>query len=286
MPKFSDFIRNPGTAGPPTQEGIAALGFVLSTDVPGFLGKYVRVDAAQSFTGPEKVQGRANLDAQTFSTSLTSLAGLTTGADQLAYTTGANTWAVTSITAFARTILDDTNAPGVRSTLGLGTAATANTGTASGEIALLQSGGVFAPARLGTGAPSSSNFLRGDGAWSAALTPTFTKSFVSAEQTITAAGTLSLAHGLAEPPRLMEPVMICKTAENGYSVNDIIPANLSVSSSASDNFGASFEISGSTNIVIRFGNNPVSSFLALNKTTGAAVALTNANWRLIVRAYA
>ena len=116
--------------------------------------------------------------------------------------------------------------------------------------------------------------------------PVFTKSFVSAEQTITAAGTLSLAHGLAEPPRLMEPVLICKTAENGYSVNDIIPANLSVSSSATDNFGASFEISGSTNIVIRFGSNAVASFLALNKTTGASVALTNANWRLIVRAYA
>lgn len=120
MTKFSDFIRAPGTAGPPTQEGISALGFVLNTEVPGILGKYVRVDAAQSFTGGEEAQGRANLDAQQFSASLTSLAGLTTAADRLAYTTAPNTWAVTTLTAFGRSLLDDADATAARTTIGLG----------------------------------------------------------------------------------------------------------------------------------------------------------------------
>lgn len=126
MTRFSDFIRAPGTAGPPTQQGIKDLGFVTTDDIPGILGKYVRVDGAQVFTDPEKAQGRANIgavigtDVQAFNTSLTSLAGLTTAADRLAYTTAPNTWAVTTLTAFARTILDDTSASAVRTTIGLG----------------------------------------------------------------------------------------------------------------------------------------------------------------------
>lgn len=124
MTKFSDFIRAPGTAGPPTRQGIEDLGFVTDQDIPGILGKYVRVDAAQTFTSLEKTQGRANVDAQQFSTSLTSLAGLTTAADQLAYSTGADTWAVTAITAFGRSLIDDASATAARTTLGLGSIAT------------------------------------------------------------------------------------------------------------------------------------------------------------------
>lgn len=223
MPKWSDYIRNLGTAGPATLQGIKNLGFLLASDIPALVGEYVRVDQAQAFTDPQKTQGRANIgavigtDVQAFSTSLTSLAGVTTAADSLPYATAADTWAVTTLTAFARTILDDVDAPAVRTTLGLGTvatqaassvaitggsitgitdiaiadggtggstpaaartnlelgtAATVNTGVASGEIPLLQTGGVLAPARLGTGAPSAANFLRGDGAWSTVDVPT------------------------------------------------------------------------------------------------------------------
>lgn len=130
MTKFSDFIRAPGTAGPPTREGIRALGFALQSDFPVKLEKYLWVGGAQAFTGGEKTQGQANLgviigtDVQAFSTSLNSLAGLTTTADQLAYTTAANVWAVTTLTAFGRSLIDDANAAAARATLGLGTIAT------------------------------------------------------------------------------------------------------------------------------------------------------------------
>jgi len=57
---------------------------------------------------------------------LTSIDGLTTAADLMLYTTASNVYATTSLTAFARTLLDDTSATAMRSTLGLGQAAVKN----------------------------------------------------------------------------------------------------------------------------------------------------------------
>jgi hypothetical protein len=48
-----------------------------------------------------------------------SISGLTMGADQMLYSTGANTFLATDLTAFMRTLLDDANAATARSTLGL-----------------------------------------------------------------------------------------------------------------------------------------------------------------------
>jgi phage-related tail fiber protein len=55
---------------------------------------------------------------------LTNIGSLVTSADTIMYFTAANTPATSAITAFARSILDDTDAATVRSTLGLGSAAT------------------------------------------------------------------------------------------------------------------------------------------------------------------
>ena len=73
------------------------------------------------------------------------------------------------ISAYGLTLVDDADASTARTTLGLGTAATSNTGdfaaTAHTHAAADVTSGTMAVARLGTGTPTSSTFLRGDGAW-------------------------------------------------------------------------------------------------------------------------
>jgi hypothetical protein len=63
-------------------------------------------------------------NVQAYDAGLQSIAGLTTAADRMIYTTASDTYAVATLTSFARTLLDDGNASTARTTLGLGTIAT------------------------------------------------------------------------------------------------------------------------------------------------------------------
>lgn len=83
---------------------------------------------ADGGTGASDASGaRANLgliigtNVQAYDAGLQSIAGLTTSANQMIYTTGSDTYATTSLSAFGRTLIDDADATTARSTLGLGT---------------------------------------------------------------------------------------------------------------------------------------------------------------------
>ena len=89
----------------------------------------------------DAANARANLglaigtNVQAQDAGLQSIAGLTTSADLAIYTTAADTYAVTSLTAYGRSLLDDADADAARTTLGLGSLATQSatvTGTHSG----------------------------------------------------------------------------------------------------------------------------------------------------------
>ena len=62
---------------------------------------------------------RTTIGAQTLDAGLTSISGLTTAADKMIYTTASDTYAVTDLTSFARSLLDDTTSAAARSTLGV-----------------------------------------------------------------------------------------------------------------------------------------------------------------------
>lgn len=94
-------------------------------------------------------------DVQAWDADLDAIAALVSAADKLAYATGAQTWALTGLTAFGRSLIDDADATAGRATLGLGTIATQNANNVSitgGSIAGITD---LAVADGGTGASTA-----------------------------------------------------------------------------------------------------------------------------------
>lgn len=120
--------------------------YILATDSPGTLADWKEVTASGDVTSvagktgavtlvkgdvglgnvdntsdaskPVSTAQQAALDAkQDLDATLTALAGLTTVADRMIYATGANAFALSTLTAFARTLLDDADAATARTTL-------------------------------------------------------------------------------------------------------------------------------------------------------------------------
>ena len=122
-----------------------------------------------------------------------------------------------------------------------------------------------------------------DGWITTPVTPIFTKEYVSSEQTITSAGALTLAHSLGAEPKLIQVWIICKTAEQGYSIGDkiVVPMN---ADNGANSLGVTV-VSDSTNLNCRYtSNNPC--WLIAHKTTGGRAGITNANWKAIFKAWA
>ena len=102
--------------------------------------------------------------------------------------------------------------------------------------------------------------------------------FTSAAQTITAAGSLTLAHGLGVTPAKVWAHLKNTTAELNYSQNDLVPI---YPTGNAGGLNVGFQcVADSSNLNIRFGST-ASSFQILNKTTGAVGNITNANWQII-----
>ncbi len=112
------------------------------------------------------------------------------------------------------------------------------------------------------------------------------KVFESAEQTITSGGPLTLAHGLGASPKFLQLALKCQTAEAGFSVGDeILISPYRDSDGTNMNRGVTVRFDA-TNIRLRFGNQ-TNVFVAHQEqaTVGDPAALTNVNWKLIVRAW-
>lgn len=108
----------------------------------------------------------------------------------------------------------------------------------------------------------------------------FSGEYTSAQQTLTIGGLITLAHGLGTIPKTLDYKLVCKTAEAGYSVNDVVAVS-QMNDNASRGFQPYFD---ATNIYIRVGS--VVAGGVLIKGTGASSFITAANWKLVVRAWA
>lgn len=111
------------------------------------------------------------------------------------------------------------------------------------------------------------------------------KKFVSALQTITSAGLLTLPHGMATVPDFVQGELVCLTADIGYAVGDIVvvnPAGNGYGSGGAAAQGVVFR-KDATNIYVRYGSG-TNPFQLMNGTTGVVANMTNANWNFRVRA--
>lgn len=114
----------------------------------------------------------------------------------------------------------------------------------------------------------------------AAGASTFSAAFTSSDQTITAAGSLTIAHGLGTAPTLVTARLKCTTAEYGHSVGDVVEVGVGSAYQGTDR-GMSV-IADATNVNIRFGaSNPT----VAHKTTGVQSSITPASWKLIIKAW-
>jgi hypothetical protein len=73
------------------------------------------------YIGNESIlaSGDIGVSVQGYDAGLQSISGLTEVADQMIYTTGDNTYALTTLTSFGRSLIDDANSTAARTTLGL-----------------------------------------------------------------------------------------------------------------------------------------------------------------------
>lgn len=106
--------------------------------------------------------------------------------------------------------------------------------------------------------------------------------FVSSAQTITGAGSLTLAHSLGSQPNKFWLILSCQTGELGYSAGDevfISPDNVDEGGS---NYGCSV-VPDATNLNIRYGTNGGGGncFRIRRKDTGATGNIVNGNWKAI-----
>jgi len=178
----------------------------------------------------------------------------------------------------------------------LGSAAFVNTGTTNGTVPLIGAGDKLNASVLPAATTSASGAveLSTDAEFQTgtdtnrAVTPSnirnslsFSDFYESPQQTITAAGGLTLTHGLPTSPKLCIAVLQCTTANAGYSVGDEVPYGPFNDYDGTNSRGVGL-FPDATNIGVRYASTTLS---VVHKSTGLVSNITLSSWRLVVRAW-
>lgn len=187
------------------------------------------------------------------------------------------------------------------------------TGAANGQVIVL-AGGVWTAGAGGASADTASNLGGGAGVFSSkvgadfqfkslvagsntTITPAattitiastatgpFSASFTSAQQVITSAGALTIAHGLGAAPTLVQAHLVNTVGESGYSIGDTVYYTPSQNNGSTIAAGISL-VFDATNLVIRFGSLATALGYIVVKNTGGTATITNANWQIVFKAW-
>lgn len=108
------------------------------------------------------------------------------------------------------------------------------------------------------------------------------RSYDSGNQTITASGSLTLAHGLGEKPKVITCYIKNTSAQLGYVLNDEVVVAPNSIFASTDGFSLWAD---ATNIYVRFASGGTETIIR-NVSAFDAAGVTSANWAFLVRAYA
>lgn len=114
---------------------------------PSFTGSPDFSEAGNKATIRQDLGLKIGTNVQAYNAKLQSLSGLSGAANRLPYLSGASAFALTTLTSFGRSLIDDADASAARSTLGLGDASTATvqssaTDTTSGRLMTVEAFGL------------------------------------------------------------------------------------------------------------------------------------------------
>ncbi|HFX2802447.1 TPA: phage tail protein [Pseudomonas aeruginosa] len=118
----------------------AADKLIYATGADTFTTATLTAFARSLLDDADAATARTTLGAQTLDATLTALSGLVMAADKMIYATGADTFTTATLTAFARTLLDDANAAAARTTLGMADVVTSKGNNANGSYRVWASG--------------------------------------------------------------------------------------------------------------------------------------------------